>query len=255
MREFMRRHPDYSCIAVDCRGHGDSAVLTANQPLGSNTVRRTAEDLQALLTQLGTDPDLVFGHSFGGKVALELLSIRMHTHGVVPRQTWVLDSIPSRYSDSDHASPNSVSNILRTIAFLPTTFESREWMQKELQSKGVLPPIALWLSTNVIQSDKNDLSGSTWCFDIKVIRALFEDFCESDLVPLVDSFPNGQSTSVHFIRAGKNKAWELFGSLAILETIGLRNPAVRVHTMPHVGHWLHVEDLHGMLDIVDENAF
>lgn len=28
------------------------------------------------------------------------------------------------------------------------------------------------------------------------------------------------------------------------------NAHIHLHTMPHVGHWLHVEDLDGMLNII-----
>jgi len=30
--------------------------------------------------------------------------------------------------------------------------------------------------------------------------------------------------------------------------------AVRLHTMPHVGHWLHVEDVRGMIQLLQTHS-
>jgi len=34
------------------------------------------------------------------------------------------------------------------------------------------------------------------------------------------------------------------------EKISATNSNIRLHTMPNVGHWLHVEDLDGMLNVI-----
>jgi hypothetical protein len=74
----------------------------------------------------------------------------------------------------------------------------------------------------------------------------------ADLWSFLESY-RGSST-IHFLRAGKNKGWvpEIVNRF---ETIEARsNGKVRLHTMPHVGHWLHVEDMKGMLDMIVTNS-
>ena len=56
-----------------------------------------------------------------------------------------------------------------------------------------------------------------------------------------------------YCRAGKNKAWteEMVADFKHLELV---NPYIHFHTMPHVGHWLHTEDLHGMTDLISSHS-
>src|SRR5690349_10465832 len=59
---FSRR---YHVVRVDLRGHGRS-----ESPPSGHTVPQFAEDLIALLDQLGLDRPVVVGHSLGTSVAL-----------------------------------------------------------------------------------------------------------------------------------------------------------------------------------------
>ncbi|MBD2702457.1 alpha/beta hydrolase [Spirosoma sp. BT702] len=59
----------YRCVAVDLRGHGDSAA-----PPGDYSVNTMADDIMALLILLGIDTFVLIGHSMGGKVALAVAS-------------------------------------------------------------------------------------------------------------------------------------------------------------------------------------
>ena len=57
----------YRCIAPDLRGHGRSSVSEDGY-----TPRSYANDLAALLTQLGTGPVVAIGHSMGGATVVAL---------------------------------------------------------------------------------------------------------------------------------------------------------------------------------------
>lgn len=253
MREFLKRHPEFRCLAVDLRGHGESASRTFGLPLESHSVFSASEDVVHFLQEMNLHPTIVFAHSFGGKVALQFLDIQLKSSSPIPAHTWILDSVPGKYSDKGHNSPNSVSNIIDTIRKMPTKFSSRDMMIKDIQSRGISVNISTWLGTNMVPS--ND-GAFTWCFDIEVIKRLFDQYCETDLWDSVYGFPepsNAQASGkLHFIRAGRNKAWkqEHLEQFSKLEG----NSNVQLVTMPHVGHWLHSEDLHGVLDIVDNNS-
>jgi len=81
-----------------------------------------------------------------------------------------------------------------------------------------------------------------------------------------DIFPTG-STNIHFVRAGRNGAWNLNGAKDRLQSICEKSlhqkqtfskpnerGIITLHAMEHCGHWLHAEDLKGCLDIIEKNS-
>jgi hypothetical protein len=125
-------------------------------------------------------------------------------------------------------------------------------------------------------------------FDLDVATLLFRDFCRHDFWRFVASFDGrgraagGSDARIHFLRAGKNPLWlercaeplvgmpQLApwvpdpgaadeGQELILDRfarITQVNDHVKMHTMPHVGHWLHVEDVRGLMSkIAQETRF
>ena len=85
-RRLAQAHPDWSFIAVDLRGHGDSHDV---EPF--HTVDACARDVIDLVMELELDVEMVIGHSFGGKIALEVA--RQGLPGL--KQVACLDSSPS----------------------------------------------------------------------------------------------------------------------------------------------------------------
>lgn len=94
-------------------GHGDSPSFTpphdlkacANDILCVRVVQRAPLLRSMLLTHLSAmtsglashlnvEPEAVFGHSFGGKVALKYLQECQQQSRTLPSQVWVLDSLP-----------------------------------------------------------------------------------------------------------------------------------------------------------------
>ena len=61
LSEYLRN--DFTCIAYDLRGHGDSP--TAKAPFGLGDL---VADLEALRSKLGIDRAIVIGHSLGGMI-------------------------------------------------------------------------------------------------------------------------------------------------------------------------------------------
>ena len=81
-RKLVDRQPDLGVVAVDLRNHGDSPPLD-----GPHTLASCAADLARLSEQLGIQPAILIGHSFGGKVVLK------HAESLPAglEQVWVLD--------------------------------------------------------------------------------------------------------------------------------------------------------------------
>jgi hypothetical protein len=87
------------------------------------------------------------------------------------------------------------------------------------------------------------------------MKQFFDDFCKTEMWGVLDSFPSQGEHNGHckirVIHAGKNKAWrqDHFDKFK-----ALKSNNIELITMPHVGHWLHADDLHGFLDVVDAHS-
>lgn len=244
---WNKLHPEFKCITVDHRGHGASPAMYP-----PHTCHACAMDVKELFdTENLPRPNVVVGHSFGGKVALNYLEDCEKEGHPTPEHTWVLDSIPFLYpKELDiQQGDNSVFKVFDSLSALPTTFASREWFVEEL-SKEVPRPIALWLATNVnIGDDKKTFQLGV---DIGVVKQLFASFCESDLTKFLENYRG--SGHIHFVRAGRNGLWDTGGGLEKLKRMESGNDKIHVHTMPHVGHWLHTEDLDGLFKLITKHS-
>lgn len=252
--EFIKRHGQYEAVLVDHRGHGSSPTVSR----GTNSVADCADDIvemfQSELKHV-PPPRIIVAHSFSGKVALtylqKLVASSVNTHR--PAHTWILDSLPGPYDrGADAAQQQSVANIIGLLAALPATFASKDWMVKHLAAQGIPLSVALWLCMNVVPAPEGSAAPCRFSFDIATIVSLFADYCRLDLWPFLQTY-DGSRGAVHFLRAGKNPAWTP-EVLRRFDELTRRNPHVHLHTMPHVGHWLHADDLHGTLDMIDKHS-
>ncbi len=90
-RQVAAFENDYRVITCDLRGHGQSAASA-----GAYSIKLFAEDLLALLDELGLEKAICCGHSFGGLVAQELaLSYPERVRGLILAETmYGLNSTP-----------------------------------------------------------------------------------------------------------------------------------------------------------------
>lgn len=198
-----------------------------------------------------------------------------------PSHTWIIDSIPRKYKEDDASSSSSstskdsVIHVFEVLNKLPLVFKSKEWMMNELINNHLIEKgVALWLATNIVpfnpeaptntisdatsaNSNNNNIilnsneSYFTWGFHLETIEELFTHFRETDLWNGLENY-NGAS-AIHFLRAGKNKAWtnEILDDFSRLQE---SKKMIKLHTMPDVGHWVHVEDLKGMLSLISRES-
>ena len=165
--------------------------------------------------------------------------------------------MPGPYLDDARQDPgNSVHGIFATLQALPAAFASSKEAVALLQAKGVSLPIAQWLASGCFSPPGNG-GKSTWGFDLPVCAALFKDFCQLDLRPMLERFDGrgrslgGGDAHIHMVRAGKNRLWTS-AQLAALQTLERRGAGVRLHTMADCGHWLHVDDVEGLVRLLSE---
>lgn len=223
-QHMVRRHPDWRLVLVDLRNHGDS--VGAPPP---HTLAACAQDLAHLAAHLGVTPEMVIGHSFGGKVALAYA----RDHGVA--RTWVLDAVPGISAPVT----GEVEGVLRMLRSVPMPVARRDDVAVALRAAGFGDAIAQWMTTNL----RPEGEGYVWRFDLDGIEEMLADYGRVDFVPWLRE----TGAAVDLVRAERSDRWTP-ETLRELDGLG---PHVRVHLLRDAGHWVHVDNPSGLLDLLD----
>ena len=243
--KLVERQPDWGLILVDLRMHGRSQ--DAPPP---HTVAAAAADLGALRDVLARDGKRVraiAGHSFGGKVAL---AYRASPAGADLLHTWVLDASPTAFPAAMDSTSNTVLQVLRMLAALPPRFASRSAFVAHVTGQGFAPMLANWLAMNLESApagaSTGDLAGGyVMRLDPAIMEALLRDFHGFDAWPALASGPG----IAHVIIAGASNT--VGGTdRQRLDALIAAGAAVTVDVIPGASHWLHIDALDTLLDLV-----
>jgi pimeloyl-ACP methyl ester carboxylesterase len=232
-RSFARRLvadlPGWRVVLIDLRAHGDS-------PRGEppHTVSACADDLVELATARGHGPEVLVGHSFGGKVAL-LAAERLPD----VRQLWVIDAVPGPGTTTDAGGDEDVVGVIRTLTAIPQPLARREDVRAPLAAAGFSDGLAGWMTTNLARTD----AGFVWRFDLRVVELLLRDYARLDLWDRV----RGGARTVHVVRAGRSARWTP-EALAALDRAAAAGAVV--HVLPDAGHWVHVDAPEALADLL-----
>jgi len=225
-KAVVAARPDYACWLVDLPHHGDSGPGAHG-----DSVRGFAGDLQDWCDARGIVPDVVLGHSFGGKVALAFAE-RLRDQ---PLQVWVIDSTPETKSPG-----GSAWDMLRLVRGLPQTFATREEAADLIMAGGYSRGVATWMSTNLERQGAH----FEWRIDFSVMEPLLHDFFTDDLWPAVEHHAPGHA--LHFLKASTSSAMSDETALRI-DT--LHDPHVSLHRRDGT-HWIHAESPQVVIDLL-----
>ncbi|KAK9917204.1 hypothetical protein WJX75_001833 [Coccomyxa subellipsoidea] len=234
----------WKMVMVDQRNHGASAGLPLHPP---HSIEAAAGDLTNLVqTELGGRvPKAMLGHSLGGKIVLEFLRQSSQEGHELPQQVWVLDSPVGRWTSNVLTDTDKVINEILNI---PLPVPSRRWLYEYMTERGYSDAIQQWLGSNLTPTS----GGFKWAFDISGAAAMFNSYKHKDYWDLLQHPPAG--VEVHIVRAANSDRWSK-KELSQLEALEQKNQApgegtVKVHVLPDAGHWLHVENPNGLLNII-----
>ena len=268
-KRLTQSDPTLSALLLDLRGHGTTSsksTLGCPSRLGRpHTLEACALDVVRTLTGLGLvgeggSPVGVVGHSFGGRVAMQYvhaLTSAGSSHAVRPPQSaWILDSVPGR-------AHGSVADVIGAVSSVPVPIRSKKALVEELTERGgVDKSIAMWMTTNLVKSECG--GGFEFAFDLNVASDVLEDFPRQDFfsilrdinkVGLMATGRGERPFSVNMVMAGKNTAWtdEIVSELERLGHVE-GGGVVAAHVLENAGHWVHVDNLDGLMRLM-EGAF
>ena len=218
-RQLAKQHPDWRFVLPDLRNHGQTGPLP-----GPHRLSDCADDLQALPA-----PDWVMGHSFGGKVAMEWA----RSHGT-DQSVWVLDSVPF----ADRSGDSEVLGVLGALDATTPPVPERRDLRQQLEDQGLQGFLIDWLLTSATETD----AGWTWVYDLAAVRTMLTSYFTTDFSADLDDW---SGTSLHIVRAAKSDRWrpEWVEKLE-------QNTRVDFQTLPDAGHWLHVDNPKGLLEML-----
>lgn len=236
-KQMIAARPDWGAVLVDLRLHGES--LRGFEP--PHTIEAAGRDVQALISSLGEPVRGVFGHSFGGKVALEVARQRA---GLL-EQLFVIDSTPSARVDAKGS--ESTRHIVELLGQLPAEFADRAEFTGWMEQRGVSRPTAMWLAMNV--RPLPNTKRFVFRLDLEGIRALLADYFDRDLwsvlerpVPPLGSGPPPQS---HLIVGGKSGVVDEADRARAARIAG-----TTIDVIPEADHWVHVDAPERLLALV-----
>lgn len=235
-RQIVTARPSYGALLVDLRLHGESQGFAP-----PHTVESAAADIVAAVPRAagGVPVRGVLGHSFGGKVGIELANQLARSANGPLDELFVIDSTPS--ARPDYRGSSGVRDILSLLQSLPSEFPDRNSFVAWAEERGVSRPTAMWLAMNV--RPVPNTTSFRLRLDIAPIRTMVEDYFQRDLWSVLEHPPGSMRT--HVIAGGKSEVLDA-ADLARARAC----PRTTVDVIPDAGHWVHVDAPDALRDIV-----
>ena len=233
-KRLVQEFPTWQFLLVDLRCHGQTATM-APRP-GSNTVESAAADVISLLNMLKLYPAMLLGHSFGGKVVMEMVLL---SGRVLPRpvQVWVLDTIPGDAWRESGDHPRDTIEFVRT---LHAPFDTRKQLVDALVGAGFSAAGSQWMATNLKPLPDGRLG---WTFDLAGIAQMYASYEQTSLWYMLENQPKG--LAVDFVRAERSAFVWTGEDVERIDATG-----AHVHVLRDAGHWVHIDNPDGLLDIL-----
>ena len=233
-RRFVEAAPGWSAVLVDLPAHGRSADTHAGSLEGS--ARIVLDALSRELVPRGA----VLGHSFGGKVALEMLRQAGRMSAVA--HTVVVDSTPGR-REAPYRGAATTVGVIDMLDRLQPTFASRAAFIDAVVAEGQPRSLAEWLAMSLEREPTQVRFG----LDLGEIRRLLESYFATDLWPVVEEPPG--DAEVHLVVGDRSTSFDAADRERAAGLSAAPRARVTVDVLP-AGHWVHVDDPEGLLRVL-----
>ena len=205
---------------MDLRLHGDSLGIE-----GPHSVAHAAADV----SKLGPIHALS-GHSFGGKIAIEV------AQQVELEELWVLDAMPG--PRPDRRGSEAIGQVMNALRAVPTRFGSRDEFVDALKGEGLVEPIGRWLAMSLKRTDE----GFEKVVDVDAIDGMLDDYFQLDLWSALEEL----SCPTHLVIAERSP---VFSEEDRARAAAISRPGFEAHRID-AGHWLHVEAPGALLELM-----
>lgn len=243
-KRLVEGFPTWQVVLVDLRCHGDSAGIAPQLTNQDHGVDTAAGDVLRLLQNLKMFPEILIGHSFGGKVVMSMAS--QFGAGVkrLPRpvRVWVLDALPGEVRSAEMGGQDRPEDLISALRHFPLPIQNKADLVTALQRNGGFSSgIAQWAATNLTPNPSGP--GFVWKVDLTAIHKMYQSYESTCLWPFLQSPADG--ITVSFVRAERsNFRW----SGADQDMI--RASGHNVHLLANSGHWVHTDNPDGLFDIL-----
>jgi esterase len=232
-RQIVAQRPHWGALLVDLRLHGDSLAFEPPHTItaAARDIVRSASSYEVLA---------ILGHSFGGKVGLELARQLASTPNGPVDHLFVVDSTPGARPDGRGSS--GVRHVVELLTRLPETFPDRKAFGAWMEDRGVDRATALWLAMNVRPREDGAF---TFRIDVPSVRVMMDDYFHRDLWDVLEHPPegNGRRTRTHLIAGAKSDVLDA-ADLARARELGTAD------VVPNAGHWVHVDAPDALRELV-----
>uniref|UniRef100_A0A9I9CWP6 Protein ABHD11 n=1 Tax=Cucumis melo TaxID=3656 RepID=A0A9I9CWP6_CUCME len=122
------------------------------------------------------------------------------------------------------------------------------WVVTHMIELGFSKSLSDWIGSNLKKSGEHE----TWSFNLEGAVQMFNSFRETSYWSLLEHPP--KDTEIAIVRAANSDRWssDVVQQLERLSSKGSEESKGRVsaHVLPNSGHWVHVDNPKGLLDIV-----
>ena len=236
---------------IDIRGHGNSPRFHDYAP---HTIENAAKDIERYSKYHEIVPDVVIGHSLGGKIALEYSRSLSSLSSAKKRQlVFTLDSVPYEVEKDMFGA----EFILKATEKLPEIVPNREYLRAQLAPLQISSGVIDWLGSNLVLAKQGDArdddgtnkTGLTWQFNRKIMRELYESFQQTALWHALEE-KDHDNVHVYIVKAEKSAEWKP-DAMKRIETLK-QEKKISYHVLEKAGHWVHSDNPTGLINILHD---